>query len=135
MKYSIFWHRRDLRLNDNAALYQALKAGGPVLSIFIFDQNILEDLNNRQDARVSFIHQELQRLQKELQELGSDLLVLYGRPKAVWTQLLQDWPINKVYTNRDDEPYAKKEMQPSPNSSKKKIFPCSQKRTMSFLKP
>ena len=108
MKYSIFWHRRDLRLKDNAALYLALKAGEPVLSIFIFDQNILEDLNNRQDARVDFIHQELQRLQKELRELGSDLLVLYGRPQAVWTQLLQDWPINKVYANRDYEPYAKK---------------------------
>ena len=59
---NIFWFRRDLRLNDNAALYHALKSNKPVLPIFIFDTNILNKLNNKNDARVEFIHQQVSNL-------------------------------------------------------------------------
>ncbi len=41
---NVFWFRRDLRLNDNAAFYYALKSGFPVLPVFIFDKNILDKL-------------------------------------------------------------------------------------------
>jgi deoxyribodipyrimidine photo-lyase len=44
---SIHWFRRDLRLQDNAALYHALKSGFPVLPIFIFDTNILNELKDK----------------------------------------------------------------------------------------
>ena len=40
-KVSIFWFRRDLRLEDNIGLTQALSSGFPVLPIFIFDTAIL----------------------------------------------------------------------------------------------
>jgi deoxyribodipyrimidine photo-lyase len=101
----IHWFRRDLRLLDNAALYHALKSGYPVLPIFIFDTNILNKLP-RKDRRVVFIHQTLAQLKAELQSLGSDLLVLIGEPLACWAQLLQNFNIARVYTNRDYEPYA-----------------------------
>jgi deoxyribodipyrimidine photo-lyase len=52
----IFWFRRDLRLEDNAGLYHALKSGKPVLPIFIFDETILERLEDKKDKRVQFIH-------------------------------------------------------------------------------
>ncbi len=103
---TVFWHRRDLRLEDNAGLYQALRSGNPVLPIFIFDKAILDPLP-RKDARVEFIHQELQRLQRELEQMGSTLLVRYGEPMAIWKQLIEEFPIRSVYTNRDYEPYAK----------------------------
>jgi len=105
MSISIFWFRRDLRLQDNAGLYHALKAGKPVLPIFIFDRNILDELD-QDDARVSFLHRELLNIQNELRAIGSDLLVQYGKPAEVWKQLLQDYNISNVYTNRDYEPYA-----------------------------
>ena len=54
---SIFWFRRDLRLEDNAGLWKALKSGHPVVPIFIFDRNILDKLQDKSDARVSFLHQ------------------------------------------------------------------------------
>ena len=41
---NIFWFRRDLRLDDNHALFEALKGNDPVLPIFIFDTEILEKL-------------------------------------------------------------------------------------------
>ncbi len=104
---NIFWHRRDLRLEDNAGLYHALKSDHPVLPLFIFDEDILSKLEDPDDARVSFIHQEIERLQTELKAKGSTLLVKYGKPLEVWKELIQKYKIQQVFTNRDYEPYAK----------------------------
>lgn len=104
---SVFWFRRDLRLFDNAGLYHALKSGHPVLPIFIFDKNILDDLDNKKDARVLFIHQEIEKIKKELEKIGSSLKVFYGTSKQVFEELTQDYQVNQVFANRDYEPYAK----------------------------
>ena len=103
---SIFWFRRDLRLEDNAGLYHALRSGNPVLPVFIFDAEILEKLEYKSDKRVQFIHQELIRLNKELKEYGSSLLVKVGKPWVVWKELMQEYSVHTVYTNHDYEPYA-----------------------------
>ena len=105
-KINIFWFRRDLRLEDNAGLYHALKAGLPVLPIFIFDKNILDKLEDKKDARVTFIHREVCRLSDELKNLGSTLLVKYGSPKKIWQELTDEFEIQNVFTNHDYEPYA-----------------------------
>lgn len=104
---SIFWHRRDLRIEDNAGLYHALKGDAPVLPIFIFDRNILDKLPNPQDARVEFIHDSLVALAEAYQEHGGDLRVFYGFPEEIWSKLLEEYSPTAVYTNRDYEPYAK----------------------------
>jgi deoxyribodipyrimidine photo-lyase len=103
---SIFWHRRDLRTQDNAGLYHALKGENPVIPIFIFDRHILDKLPSPEDARVEFIHQSLQELAKAYREYGGDLRVFYGFPEEIWPQLLKDYSPAAVYTNRDYEPYA-----------------------------
>jgi len=103
---NICWLRRDLRLKDNAALYHALKADHPVLLLFIFDKNILEDLNDKNDARVTFIYQTLQQINAELQKNGSGLLIKYGTPEQVWSDVLNTYKVKGVYTNHDYEPYA-----------------------------
>lgn len=105
---AFFWFRRDLRLDDNAALYHALRSGLPVVPLFIFDTNILDDLTNRADRRVQFIYNELQRLRTELKDLGSDLVVKTGSPLKVWQELIAEYPIREVYTNHDHEGYARK---------------------------
>jgi deoxyribodipyrimidine photo-lyase len=104
---NIFWFRRDLRLNDNAGLYHALKSGLPVLPLFIFDKNILDKLEDRADARVSFLHDTIAALSEELKELGSSLLVKYGDPEEVWTEILKEYPVQDIYYNHDFESYAK----------------------------
>lgn len=78
---SIFWFRRDLRLEDNAGLWKALKSGHPVVPIFIFDRNILDKLEDKSDARVSFLYQRLTELEYQLTEMGSSLHVFYGPQK------------------------------------------------------
>lgn len=106
-KVNIFWFRRDLRLDDNVALYHALQNGTPVLPIFIFDTEILENLP-KNDARVTFIHEQVQKLNNQLStNFDSGLAQFYGTPKKVIQQLIEDYTIEAVYTNHDYEPYAK----------------------------
>ena len=102
---NIFWFRRDLRLEDNCGLYKALKAGKKVMPIFIFDKNIINKLPNN-DARVSFIHQELENINKQLEEIGSTVSIYLGTPKDVFNSLSKKHPIDSVFCNHDYEPYA-----------------------------
>jgi deoxyribodipyrimidine photo-lyase len=103
---SIFWFRRDLRLEDNAGLYHALKSGNTILPIFIFDSDILTKLSSREDRRVDFIHQSVLNLNNQLIQLGSSLKVLHATPKKAFEALLKEYHIQEVYTNHDYEPYA-----------------------------
>lgn len=104
-KVVVFWFRRDLRLEDNVGLYNALKSKSKVLPVFIFDEEILESLP-KDDARVSFIYQTLSALDETLKTEGSSLLVKKGNPIEVWKELLLTFSITAVYTNKDYEPYA-----------------------------
>lgn len=103
---NVFWFRRDLRLDDNAGLFHALKSGLPVLPIFIFDKNILDELTDRNDRRVAFIHQRIVHLNEELVKMDSGLEVYYGYPEVIFRNLIKNYNIRSVFTNHDYEPYA-----------------------------
>jgi len=103
----IMWFRRDLRLEDNAALFHALSKCKNVLPVFIFDQRILEKLPEN-DARVTFIWERLELIQKTLQKKGSDLLVIYDTPEKAFGAIIKEYGALPVYTNEDYEPYARK---------------------------
>ncbi len=105
-RISIFWFRRDLRLEDNAGLYRALTSEYPVLPIFIFDKEILDKLENKEDARVEFIYDTISEIKENLEKEGSSLLVTYSKPLEAFKQILQDYDVAAVYTNEDYEPYA-----------------------------
>ena len=104
---TIFWFRRDLRLEDNTALFQALKENQDVIPLFIFDTNILEELP-RDDARVTFIYEQLEELNQQLNKKSSGILVKKGKPLHIWRQLLDEFDVKAVYFNKDYEPYATK---------------------------
>ena len=101
----IFWFRRDLRINDNTALYNALISGKNIQPIFIFDDNIVEELPNN-DARITFIYQQLNGINVELKKHGSSLKIFYGDPYKIFTEILYNNRVKNVYINRDYEPYA-----------------------------
>lgn len=105
MKVSVFWFRRDLRLEDNTGLNAALASGFPVLPLFIFDKEILSDLPEA-DARVTFIHDQLLQLNDTLKTKGGSLEVYNGEVEQVWKSILKNHDVQAVYTNRDYEPYA-----------------------------
>ena len=104
----IFWHRRDLRLPDNAGLAAALSTGEPVLPVFIFDRDILDHLPP-DDARVTYIHDAVTALRAAYDALGGTLLVRYGWPVAVFGELAAHFgdTLTGLFTNEDYEPYAR----------------------------
>jgi deoxyribodipyrimidine photo-lyase len=103
---NIFWFRRDLRLHDNAGLFHALKEGRPVLPVFIFDREILDKLEDKEDRRVEFIHAALLEMHHKLADVSAGMHICQGKPVDVFTQLMQDYDIEKIFTNHDYEPYA-----------------------------
>ncbi|MFV8282032.1 cryptochrome/photolyase family protein [Christiangramia marina] len=132
---NIFWFRRDLRLDDNAGLKAALRDDHPVLPIFIFDSEILDKLPE-DDARVTFIFENLQKMRDELQDkYGSSIAMYHGKPKEIFKELLESYDIKKVFTNRDYEPYAKeRDKEISELLEKKEIEFCDFKDQVIFEK-
>ena len=98
MKLNIFWFRRDLRLEDNCALRNSLESGLPVLPLFIFDTNITDELP-ADDPRVSFIHESLASINKELNKTDGSLCILKGDPVKVWREMIALYDINAVFAN------------------------------------
>lgn len=103
---NIFWMRRDLRLEDNTALYHALKTRENVLPLFIFNPDILERLEVRPDFRVNFIYRTLLGIKESLERIGSSIYIAHGRPLDVFKKLADEFHICSVYANRDYEPYS-----------------------------
>ena len=105
-KISIFWFRRDLRLKDNHGLYRALESEKKVLPIFIFDEDILDLLENKSDKRVDFIVQALQTLNSFLKSKNKGIKIFKGKPLEIYKKLTENYEIEAVYSNEDYEPYA-----------------------------
>lgn len=104
---NVFWFRRDLRLHDNAGLYEALNDEYPVVPLFIFDTEILEKLANKNDRRVIFIYEQLLEIEEELNSQGKGLIIEHGHPVTIWQRLTEEYNICNVFYNKDYEPYAR----------------------------
>lgn len=102
----LFWFRRDLREADNAGFFHALSDANDVLPAFVFDQNIIDKLP-KNDARVSFIHKHISKLDNIFREKGSGMLVKKGNPLDCILTWCETHNITAVYTNEDYEPYAR----------------------------
>ena len=102
----LFWHRRDLRISDNIGLTQASQQNQKVVGIFCLDQNILKR-DDIAPARITYMIGCLQHLQKRYQEIGSQLLILSGKPAEAIPKLATFLEAKAVYWNRDVEPYSR----------------------------
>ena len=101
---SVFWFRRDLRLNDNPGLWHALTSGYSVMPVFIFDRNIIDGLEP-DDRRMTYLRDILATLDREIKKRGSSLQVFYGNPLDVFTGIAGKYRLKALYFNRDYEPY------------------------------
>ncbi len=103
--FSVFWFRRDLRLDDNLGLNAALSSGLKVIPIFIFDTEIINKLE-KNDLRIKMIHAALGKLNDAMLGNRCNVGMYLGNPKAVFESLLKKFKIKSVYANHDYEPYA-----------------------------
>ena len=104
-KVVVFWFRRDLRLDDNCGLTRALESPFPLLPIFIFDLNIVDELEV-DDSRITFIYDQLKKLSTKLRSSSSSIYIKKGVPEDVWESILENFDVQEVYANEDYEPYA-----------------------------
>jgi deoxyribodipyrimidine photo-lyase len=104
-KYTLFWFRRDLRIEDNCGFYHALKGKNKVIPIFIFDKNILEKLP-QQDARIELILIALGAIDIAMKMNRCTVGMYHGTPRAIFSELIEKYPIQEVVCNHDYEPYA-----------------------------
>ncbi len=105
---SLIWFRRDLRLDDHAALYHALKSSRAVCPVFVFDTDILDSLTSPDDRRVEFIHESVASLKAELEAMGSTLHVLHGSARQLIPDFARQVGAQAVFCNRDYEPFSVK---------------------------
>jgi len=105
-KINIFWFRRDLRLSDNTALNTALQSDQKVLPIFIFDTEILDQLENKSDRRLDYIHQALEKINNELKNHTSGIRTYLGKPIDIFKDIINEFDVETVFCNRDYEPQA-----------------------------
>lgn len=103
---AIVWFRRDLRLEDHTALAAAIAQGYEVIPVFIFDKIILDKIDDKKDLRLTFIYDSLKEIEEELISYGSSLTILYGDPSVEIPNLAKELKVQKVFFNRDYEPYA-----------------------------
>ncbi len=109
---ALVWFRRDLRCDDNAALYHALRAARQVWCGFVFDRAILDPLP-RADRRVEFIQRSIDALDADLAALGRShgnhgvrLVIRLGDGAGEIVALARELHVQAVYANHDDDPYA-----------------------------
>jgi len=103
---ALVWFRRDLRVEDHAALHRALKDARAVWCVFVFDTDILDVLTSRSDRRVEFIWHAVVELKAALEALGGGLAVLHGRARELVPELAAELGVDAVYANHDYEPLA-----------------------------
>jgi deoxyribodipyrimidine photo-lyase len=129
---TIFWFRRDLRLEDNVGLFFALESNWPVVPLFIFDEAILDSLP-KNDPRVGFIHESLSKINQQLADIGSSILIKKGKTLEVWQKLIEEFDIKEVFFNKDYEPYAiKRDLAICEVLKSNKISYCSYKDQVIF---
>ncbi|MBW3518441.1 deoxyribodipyrimidine photo-lyase [Flavobacterium sp. NKUCC04_CG] len=105
-KIDIFWFRRDLRLEDNCGLFHALNTPNPILPIFIFDPEILQQFEDKYDRRVDYFHQALNSLHQQLLLQQSGIRFFYQNVLECFQDLVAQYDIEAVYCNTDYEPDA-----------------------------
>ena len=104
-KFTIFWFRRDLRINDNKGFFEALNGKNKVIPIFIYDSKIIDKLH-KDDHRLTFIQNALGGINNAMKRNRCTLGIYRGSPEAVFEKIIREFPIEKVIANRDYEPYA-----------------------------
>jgi deoxyribodipyrimidine photo-lyase len=104
-KITLFWFRRDLRIEDNCGFYHALQGKSKVIPIFIFDEDILKKLP-KQDARVEMILLALSTIDVAMKRNRCTVGKYHGTPEAIFLKLIKQWNVDKVICNADYEPYA-----------------------------
>ena len=122
-KKTLFIFRRDLRIEDNIGLIEALQNSKEVIPCFIYDENIIKKLKDSK-FRWSFLNESLVDLDNQLKKKGTSLQILEGKPEKILDSMIKKHNLNAVFLNTDFTNYAQRRDE--------KIFQICKKNKISF---
>ena len=102
---SIFWHRRDLRIEDNLGLFEASKNSKNLIGVYVLDPNLLNLNRTASEAKNWFLGESLLELQKNWEKRGRHLLILNGDPIKLISKVADLIKAECIYWNENIEPY------------------------------
>jgi len=101
----LVWFRNDLRVNDNEILLEATRKADKVLPVYCFDPHyfrVNEDGTLKTgNIRAKFLLESVADLRRNLQALGSELLIVHGHPAEVLPQVAEQYQVSEVYHHRE----------------------------------
>ena len=101
----ILWYRNDLRIQDHEALFKASEKTSEVIPVYIFDPRLFTEHHlgflKTGELRHQFLIESVQNLRKNLQEIGSNLIVRTGFPEDILPQLAQEIQADEIYTSEE----------------------------------
>lgn len=102
----IVWFRQDLRLHDNEALTMALSRGDEVYPVYVFDPRVFQGKSKHGFPktgifRAQFILESVIDLQKNLRELGCELIIRMGNPEEEIALLAKELRASWIFANRE----------------------------------
>ncbi|HNP65277.1 MAG TPA: deoxyribodipyrimidine photo-lyase [Woeseiaceae bacterium] len=103
MKPAVLWFRRNLRLLDNAALNAAAESGKPLISLYVLDE---QDVGG---ASRWWLHHSLEKLDRQLRDLGSSLILLKGQPAVCLKQVCEETNADAIFYLRRYEPVSRRQ--------------------------
>jgi deoxyribodipyrimidine photo-lyase len=103
MNTTLVWLRRDLRLTDNPALYEALRSGGRVVPVFIDETADALSWSHGSASRW-WLHHSLSALASDLASRGSRLIIRRGPSEAALRQIADEMGAQNLFWNRLYEP-------------------------------
>lgn len=96
----VVWFKRDLRLQDNEAIYNALKSNKRLLFIYIFEPSLIND-PHYDKRHWDFIKQSLVDLNKDLEKYNSKVLCAETEVVTAFNQLLASYSVNTVFSHQE----------------------------------
>lgn len=100
----LVWFRNDLRIHDNEILLEATRKADKVLPVYCFDPYYFQVTNGIPKTgafRARFLLESVADLRKNLQALGSELIIRIGNPAEILPQLVEEYQVNEVYHHRE----------------------------------
>lgn len=98
MKKCIFWFRKDLRLKDNTALFNALYNNDEVIAVYIIDPEFINSTETG-EAKIKFLFDSLTDLSKKLNQAKSRLILRFGKSDEQIIKIAKELDISQIYFN------------------------------------
>ncbi|AEH60902.1 Deoxyribodipyrimidine photo-lyase [Methanosalsum zhilinae DSM 4017] len=105
---SLFIFRRDLRIDDNTALINALEQSDAVIPCFIFDPAQIKNNEYFSKSAFQFMIESLRDLKQQFDKRNSHLYLFYGDSTDVIRNLKHEVDPEAVFLNKDYTPFSKK---------------------------